>query len=186
MRSSRSGDFWLRLAVFSIVMMIMVSLLALSSVSMKNHPRVADAGDSIAAHQFEEITFNASELQDTSSDEENLIYIWYFGDGETAANEVVKHAYRRTGSYTATLVVIDDDGSKSIESIEVSITGAETTRELRVNWFFIFVYMSTVLTVIVIVIVVLRWKKGRPGEVGRAEESAEKFGTDNESKGGHE
>ena len=186
MRSSRGRDFWLRLAVFSIVVTIMVSLLALSSVSMKNRPRVADAENRITAHQFEEITFNASELPDASSDEENLIYIWYFGDGETAANEVVKHAYRRIGNYTATLVVIDNDGGKSIDSVQVSITEAETTRELRVNWFLILVYVSTVLTVLGIVSVVLKGKKRRPREVGKAEESPEEYGIDNESKGGRE
>ena len=161
MRSFRGRDFWLRLTVFSIVVTLMVLLLALSSVSMKNRPQMADAGNSIAAHQFEEITFDASELQDTSSDEENLIHIWYFGDGETAANEVVKHAYRRIGNYTATLVAIDDDGAKSIDSIQVSITRAETTMELDVNWFLIFVYLPAVVISLGIIGTVLRMKRKR-------------------------
>ncbi len=178
MRSSRGRDFWLRLTVFSIVVTIMISLLALSSVSMKNHPRVADARNSITAHQFEEITFNASELPDASSDEENLIYIWYFGDGETAANEVVKHAYRRIGNYTATLVVIDNDGAKSIDSVQVSIVEMEVKRDAGFSWLQILGYVMIAIIALLIVDILLRIRKGRGRMVEEAQEAEREENTD--------
>jgi PKD repeat protein len=55
----------------------------------------------------ESIHFDASE----SSDPDGVIvtYSWDFGDGNTAADVEVDHAYEDDGVYTVTLTVIDDD-----------------------------------------------------------------------------
>jgi PKD repeat protein len=43
-------------------------------------------------------------------------WLWYFGDGYTSEEQNPTHIYETTGNYTATLTVIDSDGSTSTET----------------------------------------------------------------------
>jgi len=55
----------------------------------------------------ESIHFDASESSDP--DGAIVIYSWDFGDGNTAVDVEVDHAYEDDGVYTVTLTVVDDD-----------------------------------------------------------------------------
>ena len=58
--------------------------------------------------ELQRIEFDAS----TSGDYDGVIvtYLWDFGDGTNGAGMMVNHTYPTGGVYTATLMVVDDDG----------------------------------------------------------------------------
>jgi len=53
-------------------------------------------------------TFDARESYDV--DNQNLSFLWDFGDGNTSTEPVVTHIYEKGGEYTVTLKVQDDSG----------------------------------------------------------------------------
>ncbi|MCM8762974.1 MAG: PKD domain-containing protein [Candidatus Omnitrophica bacterium] len=57
-----------------------------------------------------EVTFDASGCWDADND--NLTYLWDFGDGEKQEGQVVTHTYEKGGNYIARLTVTDDSGSE--------------------------------------------------------------------------
>lgn len=67
----------------------------------------------------ETITFDASETFDI--DEDQLLYLWDFGDGNTSDDLVVDYNYSKSGSYTVTLTVTDEDGLEETEKITVTV-----------------------------------------------------------------
>uniref|UniRef100_A0A7J2TJP8 PKD domain-containing protein n=1 Tax=Archaeoglobus fulgidus TaxID=2234 RepID=A0A7J2TJP8_ARCFL len=73
----------------------------------------------------DEIVFDASK----SYDPDGFIvdYIWEFGDGEKASGKVVKHAYKKEGSYQVILTVWDNNGAT--DSISKIINVFEKKRE---------------------------------------------------------
>jgi len=68
----------------------------------------------------EEITFNASQSYDPDNDE--LTYLWDFGDGTTSNEKVTTHAYNVPGTYLVQLTVSDGEYTDST-SISITITG---------------------------------------------------------------
>ncbi len=70
----------------------------------------ADAGGNKIGDEGQPILFDASASIDTPSDQSNLIYRWYFGDGDSDTGMNVSHSYADDGNYNATLVVTDDNG----------------------------------------------------------------------------
>ena len=69
----------------------------------------------------EEITFDAS--ASTDSDGTIVSYQWEFGDGNGSNEAVATHAYSSPGSYTAIVIVTDDDGDTAGASGEITVTG---------------------------------------------------------------
>jgi len=64
------------------------------------------------------ITFDGS---DSTDDGQIVSYDWNFGDGETAAGQVVKHRYLWPGTYNVVLTVTDNSGGKTqhVESVDI-------------------------------------------------------------------
>ncbi len=75
-----------------------------------NTPPVADAGQNITVCLTNEIKFDATDSFDADND--NLKYVWDFGDGQTASGPKVAHAYNQIGTYKVTLSVTDDSGTE--------------------------------------------------------------------------
>jgi len=71
----------------------------------------------------EEVTFTG-QAEDLGDDQ--LTYIWDFGDGETAEGADVTHTYADAGDYTGTLTVTDDDGAEATEEKGVQVTPSGT------------------------------------------------------------
>jgi len=70
------------------------------------------------------IIFDASESYDPDGGE-ITDYIWDFGDGNTAEEEVVTHTYAQPGEYTVQLIVRDDEGVTASTSDTVMISAIE-------------------------------------------------------------
>jgi hypothetical protein len=64
-------------------------------------------------------TFDASGASDPDGSVVN--YAWDFGDGTTASEASVSHAYGAAGEYTATVTVTDDDGNTDSASTTVAV-----------------------------------------------------------------
>jgi LysM repeat protein len=92
-----------------------------------NTAPVADAGGPYTAMMGKGqaiVTFDGS----GSTDSDGMIesFGWDFGDGGTGEGEMVKHGYTMTGTYTATLTIVDNCGDSGEDSAEVNITPAQT------------------------------------------------------------
>jgi parallel beta-helix repeat protein len=68
----------------------------------------------------EEITFNASASFDPDGD--IVSYVWNFGDGTTAYEEIVPHSYSVAHDYTVTLTVTDNEGATASTSTTIKVT----------------------------------------------------------------
>ena len=71
----------------------------------------------------EEVTFTG-QAEDLGEDQ--LTYIWGFGDGETAEGAEVTHTYADAGDYAVTLTVTDDDGAEATDEKGVQVTPSGT------------------------------------------------------------
>ncbi|MBN3039820.1 MAG: PKD domain-containing protein [Candidatus Omnitrophica bacterium] len=68
-------------------------------------------------------TFDATSSYDP--DNQNLSYLWSFGDGQTSKEPVVTHTYQEGGDYVVTLTVVDSSG--------LECDTAVTSQNLQVN-----------------------------------------------------
>jgi PKD repeat protein len=106
-----------------------------SLVFVNNLPPIADAGTDMNVNEDENVNFNGSLSTDTPSDLPNLIYTWYFDDGSVGTGKTTNHTYVDSGIYSVTLVVTDDNGATSSDSITVtpitvnSDAGSDVTAE---------------------------------------------------------
>lgn len=74
-----------------------------------------------------EVVFSASGTQDPEGDP--LTFAWTFGDGTTATGDSVRHVYRHAGTYTVTLLVVDDKGAASTVTSAAVVTELSTRAE---------------------------------------------------------
>jgi len=79
-------------------------------------PKIVDQG----CNSF---TFDATESYDI--DNQNLSFLWEFGDGQTSTDPVVTHLYEKGGNYTVKLTVTDDSG--------LECDTAVTSQNVKVN-----------------------------------------------------
>jgi hypothetical protein len=61
------------------------------------------------------------------SDGSIVSYQWNFGDGSSAGGATTTHQYALGGSYTATLVVTDNQGATGVQSRTISVAGTDST-----------------------------------------------------------
>ena len=54
-------------------------------------------------------------------DGEIVLYLWSFGDGTTKRGVNVKHAFRRPGRYTVSLVVVDKGGLMAQDELDIVV-----------------------------------------------------------------
>jgi len=74
--------------------------------------------------------------EDTANDTADLEYCWMFGDGNASMWSVEgasTHVYERSGNYTASLVVRDQDSAEGIANVSVRITNPFPTVTLSTN-----------------------------------------------------
>jgi PKD repeat protein len=76
-----------------------------------NDPPVPSAGPDLSGAIAEVLTFDGSHSFDR--DGRIIAFDWDFGDGARASGATVTHAYAKSGTYTATLTVTDESGTRT-------------------------------------------------------------------------
>jgi PKD repeat protein len=94
------------------------------TIFVNNLAPVADAGEDQIVYQGQVVTFDGGNSSDTPSDEPYLTYVWYFGDGFVGAGKVTTHTYTEPGVYTVTLIVTDNNGAISSDTLTVATKDA--------------------------------------------------------------
>jgi hypothetical protein len=89
-----------------------------------DHAPVAVAGPDQTADEAAVVSFDGSDSSDTDDDE--LIYTWAFGDGDTATGASPTHAYADNGTFTVTLTV-SDGANNSTSSLTVTVQNVAPT-----------------------------------------------------------
>ncbi|WP_445360739.1 S8 family serine peptidase [Microbulbifer sp. EKSA005] len=93
--------------------------------ALKNSQPVAKFSYSQPDAKSRSIKFDASESTDVESSE--LLYTWDFGDGNTGEGVQPEHEYQENGEYEVRLVVDDQTGLSSEQSITVVVSDGEFT-----------------------------------------------------------
>jgi hypothetical protein len=86
----------------------------------ENQAPLADASGPYTGYIRQTITFKGSGTPYAGRTIES--YNWDFGDETTATGKTVTHTYNKTGKYTITLTVIDDEGEKNTDTTYATIT----------------------------------------------------------------
>ena len=66
------------------------------------------------------VEFSAAESSD--SDGSIISYVWNFGDGDMATTAISHHAYPSAGTFTATLVVTDNEGGVATAHTTIAVS----------------------------------------------------------------
>lgn len=91
-----------------------------SEIPIKNIPPVINPGGPYTGLLDEKILFNASKSYDP--DGEIVFYRWIFGDGTIIANnKTVRKSFKNPGTYSCSLLIIDNNGSSKTTSFDVTI-----------------------------------------------------------------
>ena len=86
-----------------------------------NKPPIANAGGPYSAEAYEPLILDASSCKDP--DGNISFYRWNFGDGSSQIlEENPIHIYRNPGTYTATLTIIDNNGSVAVDNTTIKIS----------------------------------------------------------------
>jgi PKD repeat protein len=90
------------------------------TVTVRNLPPEVEAGSDVTAPANQAITFNGS-FNDPGAQDTHTIH-WDFGDGTTASGTLTSsHTYAAFGTYIVTLIVTDDDGGVSTDTLTVNV-----------------------------------------------------------------
>lgn len=90
------------------------------SVIVRNMVPIAEAGEGGIFHTSI-IRFDGSDSRDTSSDRQDLLFMWDLGDGNTREGEIIEHEYAEKGTYIVELTVTDDNGDRSTDTVRIVI-----------------------------------------------------------------
>ena len=95
-------------------------------LDVRNPPPAVKVGGGLSTVEDSNITLQA-EGNDTPSDLPSLQYVWDFGDGAMAKAASASHAYKRSGNYTATVTVRDDEGAEGRATVIVVVSNLPPT-----------------------------------------------------------
>jgi PKD repeat protein len=94
--------------------------------SIANTAPKADAGADRTCLEGSPLEFTA-EATDVQLD--TLTYVWSFGDNQIGTGRTASHSYRNQGSYKTILIVMDEDGGQTRDSLHVSVLNAPPAAE---------------------------------------------------------
>jgi len=119
-------------------------------IDVQNIPPVADVGTPKERKAIvgKPVILDASGTTDTPSDNAELNYTWKIGE-ETFYGEVVQYTFLEAGEFTVTLVVRDNDGATSEETVRFQVEKEIESDDAAMNT------ISWILVVIIIVFLVV-------------------------------
>ncbi|RME54643.1 MAG: PKD domain-containing protein [Deltaproteobacteria bacterium] len=98
-----------------------------ATVTVNNVAPIVDAGEDLLALVDTPVTFSGSFTDPGTLDTHAIS--WDFGDGDTATGTLTPtHTYTETGIYTVTLSVMDDEGDRGTDTLQVTV-GTEIDRD---------------------------------------------------------
>ncbi len=101
----------------------------------------------------------------TDANDDDMTYLWEFGDGTTSTDKVGSHIYASPSTYNVTLKVTDSRGGVSTDSFEIKIEEEATTTSTGASGVMVLVgVIVAVLVIIIVAIMVMRGKPGAPAE----------------------
>lgn len=77
------------------------------------------------------VTFNASSSSDSDGSINN--YTWQFGDGSSGSGVTTTHTYTDVATFTATLLITDDDGAQSSASTAITVEPEQITPDFNIE-----------------------------------------------------
>lgn len=95
-------------------------------------PPLSDAGGFYHANENEQIVFDGSNSFDVEDD--NLSYLWDFGDGITAEGVITQFSFQSSGVYSIQLTVKDSNNKSSTDSSLVFINNDPISFEFSGNF----------------------------------------------------
>lgn len=105
----------------------------LINITVVNKPPVADAGVDTTVNEGEPVFFNASKSYDTPSDNDTLIYLWFFDDDDVydGVGETTSYIWYDNAIITVRLKVMDDDSDFNISEIDVTVLNVDPIVQLE-------------------------------------------------------
>jgi len=91
------------------------------TVSVSNVAPTANAGSAQSANEDQIVFFSGTAI-DTPTDWQILSYSWTFGDGGIGHGKNPTHSYVNAGTYSVTLVVVDNNGATASSSLQVTVS----------------------------------------------------------------
>jgi len=101
-------------------------------ISERTHPTAAISANPTVITEGETVSFGAGESEPGDPDGEIIFYDWDFGDESTGTGANADHTYARSGHYTTTLTVTDNNNLSATDSVGITV---EPTSDLSVSIF---------------------------------------------------
>ena len=116
-------------------------------IEVQNIEPVANAGtpNERKATEGKPVILDASQSQDTDSDLTSLNYTWKIGD-DRVYGEIVSYTFEASGSYSVVVVVRDNNGAASQDSITFEVSKSSTSEDEEA--------MGTISWILLLVIIV--------------------------------
>jgi len=120
------------------------------NIEVQNLPPVADSGtpNERKATVDEPVILDASGTTDTPSDIPELNYTWKIGN-ETVYGEIVSYTFSKPGEFTVTLIVRDNNGETSEDTITFQVSKESESDDAAMNT------ISWILVVVIVVFLVV-------------------------------
>jgi PKD repeat protein len=77
------------------------------------------------------VVFNASASSDSDGSINN--YTWQFGDGSSGSGATTTHTYTNVATFTATLLVTDNDGAQSSANTTIAVESEQATPDFNIE-----------------------------------------------------
>lgn len=94
---------------------------AMAMVAVFNHTPIANAGGPYSGEKNTPIRFDGTASTDADNDP-LVLYIWDFGDDTFANGATPAHTYAKSGTYTVTLFVYDNNNYSLPAHVQVTVT----------------------------------------------------------------
>jgi len=119
-------------------------------IDVQNLPPVADAGipKERKTTVGEPVILDASGTTDTPSDINELNYTWKIGN-DTVYGEVVSYIFSKTGEFTVSLIIQDNNGASSEDTITFQVSKESESDDAAMNT------ISWILVVVIVVFLVV-------------------------------